>query len=281
MSKGRGPDRRNLLGALAASLGAIVGLFVAPRLAGGRRNGSKAHAEGTDADQRTRRWGMVIDLDRCTGCGACSVACRSENNVPTGGPGDKWRGRRIDWMHLRRTTDGKFPNVRTSVFPMPCNQCEDPACIRVCPVGATYLNEEGLVAQIWDQCIGCRYCMMACPYSRRYFNWFEPEWPESHRNMLNPEVATRPVGVVEKCTFCHHRIRNAQQQARIDGRKLADGDVQTACQEVCPARAIKFGDLDDPNSEVAKLAASPRAFRMLEDVGTKPKVYYLAKDWTP
>jgi molybdopterin-containing oxidoreductase family iron-sulfur binding subunit len=149
--------------------------------------------------------------------------------------------------------------------------------VKVCPVGATYINEEGIVAQIWARCIGCRYCTTACPYGRRYFNWGEPSWPEEAKSQLNPDVALRPKGVVEKCTFCHHRIRAARERVRAEGRGLTDEDVRKlpACAQSCPADAIVFGDLNDPGSEVSTLAKSPRAFRLLEELGTHPKVFYL------
>jgi molybdopterin-containing oxidoreductase family iron-sulfur binding subunit len=158
--------------------------------------------------------------------------------------------------------------------------CDDPPCVKVCPVNATYKNEEGLVAQIWDRCIGCRYCQVACPYSRRYFNWKHEDLPESYLNYMNPDVARRPEGVVEKCTFCQHRIRKVKEQVRREEREIEDGDVRklTACAQSCPAEAIVFGDLNDPESTVSHHARSPRASRLLEELGTEPKVYYLAKD---
>ena len=159
-------------------------------------------------------------------------------------------------------------------------QCDDPPCVKVCPVGATYITDEGIVAQIYDRCIGCRYCQVACPYSVRQFNWGEPQWPASYRNYINPDVPTRPHGIMEKCTFCHHRIRRREEEARLAGEPLDDEALQrlTACAEACPAQAITFGDLNDPESKVSRLHRSPRAFRLLEHLGTKPKVVYLARD---
>jgi Fe-S-cluster-containing dehydrogenase component len=224
--------------------------------------------------------GMVIDLDRCTGCRSCVVACRVENNVPDAGRDETGRGRSIRWIELLTTVTGEYPDVCASIFPRPCNHCEHPACIKVCPVGATYLNEDGVVAQIYSRCIGCRYCTVACPYTARSFNWFTPEYLPPLDRALNPDVPVRPRGVVEKCTFCVQRIRAAREQAREEGRDLADGDIVTACQEVCPAQAISFGDLDDPDSRVSGLARSKRAFRLLEEVGTHPKVIYLQEgEW--
>ena len=223
------------------------------------------------------RWGMAIDLDRCSGCAGCVVACREENNVPITDPEDAGGARSIFWMDILKTCEGSYPDLRAQFVPTPCNHCEDPPCIKVCPVGATYVSEEGIVAQIWARCIGCRYCTVACPYTRRYFNWQAPVWSEDDRAHLNPDVATRPRGVVEKCTFCHHRIRKVRETARAEGRSIADDDVRklTACAQSCPADAITFGDLADPESTVSRLERSPRAYRLKEDLGTHPKVVYL------
>ena len=234
-------------------------------------------ASATAASGGRPKWGMAIDLDRCTGCQACAVACRLENNIPMAGPEGTEKGRGIYWMHLLTTSGGAYPALRQQFFPTPCNHCEDPPCIKVCPVGATTQSEEGITQQVPERCIGCRLCEVSCPYTRRYFNWSEPEWPAGWREQLNPDVAVRPHGVIEKCLFCHHRIRAARENARADGRSLTDDDVRRlpACAESCPAEAIVFGDLNDPRSTVSRLAASPRAFRLLEELGTHPKVVYL------
>jgi menaquinone reductase, iron-sulfur cluster-binding subunit len=266
------PNRRELLlGAAAAAAGAAA-------LAG-----SAGPAEATEGEAAGevghRRWGMVIDLDRCTACGSCTVACRQENNVPSFGPEEKYEGRRIEWMTMlwqEAELEGGLPLA----LPFPCQHCTNAPCVKVCPVGATLKSPEGITLQIWDRCIGCRYCMVACPYGRRSFNWEEAEWPGTLAQMLNPDVATRPHGVVEKCTFCHHRIRRVRQQARIEGRELADEDVQQlpACAAACPADAITFGDLHDPDSLVAQKARDPRRFQLLEELGTDPAVIYLKRD---
>jgi len=222
------------------------------------------------------KWGMVIDLDRCTGCQACVTACQMENNLPPTDAKASHTGRAFTWLEMipfsEEEESGRGP-VR--LIPRPCMHCDDPPCIKVCPVGATRLNREGIVAQVFARCIGCRYCTTACPYTVRYFNWFKPQWPEPLDKMINPDVSVRPKGVVEKCTFCHHRLQKARDQARAENRDLRPGEYVPACVEACPAGAMFFGDLSDPDSEVSRLARSRRAFRLLEDLGTKPKVIYL------
>ncbi len=225
------------------------------------------------------RWGMVIDLDRCTACQACTVACQAENNIPFASPEDAAKGRAILWNQVVPFHEEAHGRTAVRYIPMPCMQCDDSPCSKMCPVHATYRNPEGIVAQIWNRCIGCRYCTVACPYTRRFFNWSEPSWPEVMQRQMNPEVSVRPRGVVEKCTFCIQRLRKVKEQARRENRSVRDDEVVRlpACCETCPAEARTFGDLDDPNSTVAKQAASRRAFRLQEDLGTHPKVYYLAE----
>ena len=274
--------RRRALQALAlGGAGALVALGVPARAADGEKEAEekKAPKDGKDAPPEgpKRAWGMAIDLDRCSGCGGCVVACQVENNVPTMGAELSEQVRGNFWMDLLQQAEGKYPELQVELLPVPCMQCEDPPCVKVCPVGATYKTEEGITAQIWDRCIGCRYCQVACPYSRRYFNWAKPQWTDSEAQSLNPEVATRPAGIIEKCTFCQHRIRAAREQARADETPLTDEKVRhlTACAEACPAHAITFGDLNDPESEVGRLHKSPRALRLLEELGTRPRVVYL------
>ena len=223
------------------------------------------------------RWGMVIDLDRCTGCGACMAACHQENNLTAVGPEESSRDRAFHWLRLLPEVSGSGAEVKVRYVPQPCVHCDDPPCVRVCPVHATYLGEEGIVAQIYSRCIGCRYCVAACPYNAKVFNWYEPEWPGDLKRRANPDVSLRGKGVVEKCTFCHHRVVKAREETRAAGREMQDGDVTPACAESCPPRAIVFGDLDDPTSRVSEMTRSPRAFRLHADLGTKPKVYYLAE----
>jgi Fe-S-cluster-containing dehydrogenase component len=227
------------------------------------------------------RWAMVIDLDRCTACQACVVACQAENNVAPAGPERAERGRAISWLRLVPFRGAELDTrAELLLVPLPCMHCERPPCARVCPVQATQIDKEGLVAQVYPRCIGCRYCTTACPYTVRQFNWDRPEWPRPMAESLSPDVSVRPKGVVEKCSFCHHRLQRARDHARAEGRPLREGDYVPACVETCPAEAMAFGDLDDPRSAVARLSESPRAFRLLEELGTRPKVIYLSKgEW--
>jgi molybdopterin-containing oxidoreductase family iron-sulfur binding subunit len=223
---------------------------------------------------------MVIDLAKCTACQACVVACQAENNVPCVDPEQAARGRIISWLSVLPDLKGRYPNVSMRLMPLPCLHCDEPPCIRVCPVGATGITPEGIVRQTFPRCIGCRYCTNACPYTRRSFNWRQPDFPGELTRALNPDVSVRPKGVVEKCTLCHHRLLRAREQARAENRPLAADDYVPACVEICPAEAMYFGDLDDPNSKVSELAESARAFRYLEELGTEPKVVFLGEgEW--
>jgi molybdopterin-containing oxidoreductase family iron-sulfur binding subunit len=225
------------------------------------------------------RFGMVLDLDRCNGCKACIAACRVENNIPFPTAEDERTGRAISWMEVLKTVHGEYPHAKTRFLPLPCLHCDHPPCVAVCPVGATTLSSEGINGQIYGRCIGCRYCTTACPYTRRYFNWYAPEWAEPLEQMLNPDVSVRPKGVVEKCTFCVQRIQRVKETARRENRALRDEELRRlpACAETCPTDAITFGDLEDPDSEVSVLTRSPRAFELFEDLGTHPKVKYLSE----
>lgn len=228
------------------------------------------------------RWGMVIDLDKCTACQACTIACQAENNVPFAGPDETALDRSKHWhdVMVELEEEGEYPNFHVRFIPRPCMHCDDPPCVKVCPVGATYVDEDGIVRMNYQRCIGCRYCTTACPYTVRYYNWYAPEYQAGYDAYLNPNVPMRPVGVVEKCTFCIHRLEQAKREAAAQGRELTDADVVLlpACCEACPASARYFGDLDDPESTVSRLARSPRAFRFLEDLNTEPKVYYLVEE---
>ncbi len=223
------------------------------------------------------RWGMVIDLDRCTACQACVVACRQENNVAFSGPDGTQKRQARFWMEVLSSVHGDYPKVQGDFIPRPCMHCDNPPCVQVCPVGATYKNEQGVVLQNYERCIGCKYCMVACPYQARFMNWDKPEQIQPMNNYLNPDVPLRPKGIVEKCTFCIQRIEKAEAGVKQQGRALQDGDVITACTQTCTGGAIHFGDLDNPNSTVYGLAHNRRAIRLLEELGTEPKVYYLTE----
>jgi len=222
------------------------------------------------------KWTMVIDLNKCTGCGACVSACKMENNVAIVAPKEANNGRVMFWMDMLQSHEGKYPDVKTTRYPKPCFHCDKPPCVKVCPVHATYINREGLVGQVYHRCIGCRYCMAACPYTSKVFNWYEPKWDENFAKCLNPDVSLRMKGVVEKCSFCAHRLIRVRENADAEGREIRDGEFATACQESCPADAIYFGDVENKNSKVAKLAKSSRAQKLMESLGTKPKVIYLS-----
>ncbi|MDH3216830.1 MAG: 4Fe-4S dicluster domain-containing protein [Candidatus Krumholzibacteria bacterium] len=224
------------------------------------------------------KWGMVIDLDKCTGCGACVAACKTENNVGVVSPRLSSENRSMFWMEMIKMVEGEeYPDMRVRYIPRPCFHCDRPPCTRVCPVRATYLAEEGLVAQIYNRCIGCRYCMAACPYTVKVFNWYEPQWSDERKQCVNPDVSLRPKGVVEKCTFCYHRLQIAREDARAENRPLKEADYRVACQDACPAAAISFGDLEDKSTKVYELSRSTRAMRIMEDIGTEPKVFYLSE----
>jgi molybdopterin-containing oxidoreductase family iron-sulfur binding subunit len=218
---------------------------------------------------------MVIDLDLCTGCEACVVACHAENNIRIAGDDQAARGRSVNWIRVERYFEGEFPDIRARFMPVLCQQCDEAPCEPVCPVFATYHSEDGLNAQVYNRCIGTRYCANNCPYTVRFFNFNDPVWHQPLQNAWNPEVSVRSKGVMEKCTFCVQRIRNAEMAAHDENRPLHDGDVVPACVQSCPTRAMWFGDMADPSSNVARLARSERATRLMDDLGTKPKVVYL------
>lgn len=220
---------------------------------------------------------MVIDLDKCTGCGACQVACKMENNVPAVAPEEAAKDRVMFWMDMITSYEGEFPNVQVKRMPKPCFHCDNPPCTKVCPVRATYRNDEGLVAQIYSRCIGCRYCMAACPFTSKVYNWYDQPVFNEHHAVLNPDVSARMAGVVEKCSFCAHRLIKVKERAAMEDRGIRDNEYMPACAEICPADAISFGDLDDKTSKVYKLSRSYRASRIMDDLGVEPKVYYLSK----
>lgn len=224
------------------------------------------------------RWGMAVDLDRCTGCEACVVACRAENNIPTVGEEQAQEGRAIHWMRVERYYEGEFPDVRVKFQPVLCQQCDNAPCEPVCPTYASYHTDEGLNGQVYNRCIGTRYCANACPYTVRFFNFFNPAWDKPLHLQLNPDVSLRQVGLMEKCTFCVQRIKSAEIRAKEEKRELRDGEPAPACVQSCPPRALVFGDLNDPESEVSRLARSHRGLKLLGELGTQPKVTYLQRN---
>jgi Fe-S-cluster-containing dehydrogenase component len=221
------------------------------------------------------QWAMVIDLDRCTGCEACVVACNVENNVATVGAEEAAKGRMMNWIRIERYFEGEFPDVRVKFRPVMCQHCEEAPCEPVCPVYATYHTDEGLNAQVYNRCVGTRYCANNCPYTVRSFNFYDHLWDAPLDKAWNPEVSVRSKGVMEKCTFCVQRIKAGEAKAKDENREVRDGDVVPACVQTCPTKAMYFGNIADPASEVSRLAKSSRAEKLLEDLGTKPRVIYL------
>jgi molybdopterin-containing oxidoreductase family iron-sulfur binding subunit len=230
-----------------------------------------------DARDPDYRWGMTIDLDSCTGCGACSAACAVENNTPTIGELAVRQGREMHWLRIERYVEHEGDEIESRNVPMLCQHCGAAPCESVCPTFATYHNDEGLNVMVPNRCIGTRYCGNNCPYKARRFNY----WPydrmirEPENLGLNPDVTVRSKGVMEKCTFCVQRISAAKDKAAAEGRKVRDGDVVTACQQACPAQAIHFGNHKDPESQVSVLRRDDRAYWILHHLNTRPAVTYL------
>lgn len=208
------------------------------------------------------------------------VACRAENNIPTVGEEQAQKGRAIHWIRVERYYEGEFPDVRVRFQPVLCQQCANAPCEPVCPTYASYHTDEGLNGQIYNRCIGTRYCGNACPYTVRFFNFFNPAWDKPLHLQLNPDVSVRQVGVMEKCTFCVQRIKSAEIRAHEEKRELRDGEPAPACVQSCPPKALVFGDLNDPESEVSRMARSRRGIKLLGELGTQPVVTYLERnDW--
>lgn len=232
-------------------------------------------------------WGMSIDLSKCVGCNACLVACQSENNVPIVGPEQVAKGREMHWIRVDRYFAGDVDNPQVVTQPVTCQHCENAPCEQVCPVAATVHSPEGLNDMAYNRCVGTRYCANNCPYKVRRFNFLdftshlEKANEELARLVINPEVTVRSRGVMEKCTFCVQRIQSVKIQSKNDQQPIADGAIQTACQQACPAAAISFGDLLDQQSQVATAHANPRAYAMLAELNVKPRTKYLARIRNP
>ncbi|HAL49440.1 MAG: 4Fe-4S dicluster domain-containing protein [SAR202 cluster bacterium] len=249
-------------------------------------------------------WGMIVDLDKCTGCQACVVACQAENNIPINDENSFKSRRAIEWMRIERYWEGEFPDVKARFMPVFCQHCADAPCEPVCPVYATYHNNEGLNVQVYNRCIGTRFCANGCPYHARYFNFWEPEWPESLTNQLNPDVTVRSRGIMEKCTFCVQRIRRTGRKAAQANTTVADEalarSLNPACVNSCPTQALEYGDVVDvltavkekdrlPREPISNLgekmkkelpepgAEEGRGYFMLEELGVHPSVVYLRK----
>ena len=263
---------------------------------------AKGNEEGGH-HQYEHMYAMVIDLDRCTGCNACATACYAENNLAPVGEEQFGARQAMHWMRIERYFDepdvGENADTQSrgaSFLPMMCQHCNAAPCEPVCPVAATYHTPDGLNAQIYNRCIGSRYCANNCPFRVRYFNFYDNQqtaWPEPMEQQLNPDISVRSKGVMEKCTFCIQRTRAARNTAKNEGREIRDGEIQTACQQTCPTSAIQFGDLMDENSGVAKAwkrqqvllgkykqdKENPelRGYRIFEELNIDTKVLYLER----
>ncbi|MBA2671222.1 MAG: 4Fe-4S dicluster domain-containing protein, partial [Gemmatimonadetes bacterium] len=232
------------------------------------------------------RWGMVVDLDRCIGCSACVVACYAENNIPVVGPTEVKKGRALHWLRIERywgvsrhpeeaMTDDATNDTR--FLPMLCQHCGNAPCEPVCPVYAAYHTPDGLNGQVYNRCVGTRYCANNCPWKVRYFNWFTYEFAEPLNWQLNPDVTVREKGVMEKCTFCVQRIREGEHRAALEDRPLRDGEVVPACVQTCPTEVFVFGNFADPESAVSQAARTNRSYRSLSLLNTQPAIVYLQK----
>jgi molybdopterin-containing oxidoreductase family iron-sulfur binding subunit len=252
-------------------------------------------AWGDPTFKSAQQWGMAIDMNRCNGCSACVVGCSVENNVPMVGFEEVRRGREMHWLRIDRYFHGELETPQVTHQAMVCQQCDNAPCETVCPVLATTHSDDGLNQMTYNRCIGTRYCANNCPYKVRRFNWTNnwkaqgmfdlyektPDGRTPNAPLalaFNPEVTVRSRGVMEKCTFCVQRVQNARFDSKELGLEIVpDGEIQTACQQSCPAEAIVFGDIKDPNSKVSKLIRSERGYKVLEWLQVKPNVTYLPR----
>ncbi len=248
------------------------------------RTDTKVYKDRDETFYDVYKWELAIDLNKCTGCGSCVTACYAENNIPVVGKDQVIKGREMAWIRINRylgfasDNHGEGGDVKVGMLPMMCQQCGNAPCESVCPSLATYHTKSGLNAMVYNRCVGTRYCSNNCSYKVRRFNWFSFEYEGDQNWQMNPEVSVRSKGVMEKCTFCSHRIRVANDKAKDKGRIVQDGEVQTACQQACPSHAISFGNYSDKNSEVYKVAHDERAYRALDShIHTKPGVSYLKR----
>ena len=221
------------------------------------------------------KWGMVIDVDKCSGCQACVIACASENNIPINLDRDFKENRSIEWIRVERYWEGEYPNVKARFLPVLCQHCGNAPCEPVCPVYATFHNDQGMNIQVYNRCVGTRYCANNCPYHARFFNYRRPTWPESYNNYLNPDVTVRDRGIMEKCSFCVQRINAATRIAKRTGNDDSIAALQTACAQACPTDALVFGNLNNPDSQVAQMFDDDRSYVLQESLGTQPNVRYL------
>ena len=230
-------------------------------------------------EEMKHKWGMVIDQDLCTGCQACVTACATENNVPFVGETDAAYGRSLHWIRVERFWEGEYPEVKSTPFqPVLCQQCGHAPCEPVCPVYASVHSEvQQINVQVYNRCVGTRYCANNCPYQARVFNWRDYHEEGPLNNALNPNVTVRRRGIMEKCTFCVQRIVRGEDTAKAEGREVADGEVVPACAQACPTQAIVFGDLNDHGSRVRAQAEGRRSYTLLAELNIRPRTSYQAR----